>query len=83
MSCSKLAAIAGYGSGISAAVARRFAAEGYSIALLGLAQAPLDAAAAGERSCGPAALVPTPTGKQQAATAVAPAVGSALQLLLV
>jgi NADP-dependent 3-hydroxy acid dehydrogenase YdfG len=47
MSRSKLAAIAGYGSGISAAVARRFAAEGYKIALLGLTQEPLDAAAAG------------------------------------
>ncbi|WIA20594.1 hypothetical protein OEZ85_004979 [Tetradesmus obliquus] len=46
MSSSKLAAIAGCGSGISAAVARRFAAHGYNIALLGLTQEPLDAAAA-------------------------------------
>lgn len=49
MSSSKLAAIAGCGSGISAAVARRFAAHGYNIALLGLTQEPLDAAAAGGR----------------------------------
>jgi NAD(P)-dependent dehydrogenase (short-subunit alcohol dehydrogenase family) len=48
MSSSKLATIAGYGSGISAAVARRFAAEGYKVALLGLSQEPLDAAAAGK-----------------------------------
>lgn len=42
--------VCGYGPGISDAVARRFGAEGFAVALLSRNQAKLDAAAAGGRA---------------------------------
>lgn len=48
MADSKVAVIAGYGSGISAAVAKRFGAEGYKLALLARTQSRLDEAVAGK-----------------------------------
>lgn len=47
MTDSKVAVIAGYGVGISAAAAKRFGQEGYKLALLARTQSRLDQAVAG------------------------------------
>ena len=48
MATSKVAIVAGYGIGISAAVAKRLGAEGYKLALLARTQPRIDAAAKGK-----------------------------------
>jgi short-subunit dehydrogenase len=48
MSASGAIVVAGYGPGISNAVATKFGKQGYRVALLSRTQAKLDAAVAGE-----------------------------------
>lgn len=63
--------VAGYGPGISQAVARRFGREGYAVALVGRSRERLEAGVASLRAAGiGAAAFPTDLGDEAAATAL-------------